>query len=349
VLLKCGLHKLTRHLSNTFFTNYFITKNEKMKKILSSLTIIVLATAILSGCKKSETTAVAVDDSFDSFVKANTDAVQTFTITAATGSTITCKRGTKIVFPPNCFANPDNSITTGDVLVTVKEALLKKQWILEGLSTTTQTEMLVSGGMLDIAARRVADGVEVKPTPPMLIPTPSMVNVIKVEVPRIPERPDTLRLFVPANQAAPSANPPSSWAASYYPFGNGSNSYVFQLPQFRWVNCDGLANQPGVKTTIKVTPDLTGVTGATGVQVMLVFRNISTVITLPPSGSFMQSYTNSIPVGSIADVVCIGKDGAGNIIFKVLTGTVFTANANITIPPVKTSAATVTAYLNSIN
>lgn len=319
-----------------------------MKKIISSLTIIALTTLVLLSCRKADTSDV-VDNSYESFVKANTDAVQTFTIDAATGGTITCKRGSKIVFPPNAFANLDNSITTGNVLVTVKEALLKKQWLLESLSTTTQTEMLVSGGMLDIAPRRSADGVEVKPSPAMLIPTPSMVNVIKVEVPRIDNRPDTLRLFVPANQAVPSANPPTAWAASYYPFGNGSNSYIFQLPQFRWVNCDGLGNQPGVKTTIKVTPDLSGVTGATNVQVMLVFRNISTVITLPPSGSFMQSYPNSIPVGSIADVVCIGKDGAGNIIFKVLPATVFTANANITIPPVKTSAATVTAYLNSIN
>jgi hypothetical protein len=319
-----------------------------MKKIVQSLTFILVAVFLITGCKKADTAQV-VDNSYDSFVKANTDAVQTFTVDAATGGTITAKRGTKITFPPNAFANPDNSLTTGGVQVTIKEALLKKQWMLEGLSTTTQTDMLVSGGMIDILAKRIIDGAELKPAPAMLVPTPTLVNVIKVEVPRIDNRPDTLRLFVPANQAAPTANPPSAWAASYYPFGNGSNSYVFQLPQFRWVNCDGLANQPGVKTTIKVTPDLSGVTGATGVQVMLVYRNISTVITLPPSGSFMQSYPNSIPVGSTADVVCIGKDAAGKIIFKVLPATVFTANMDIPVKPVVTDAATVTAYLNSIN
>lgn len=318
-----------------------------MKKIFNLLTIIALSTLVLLSCKKSDT--IAVDDSFATFLTNNTDAIQTFTVDAATGGTVTCKRGTKITFPPNSFANPDNSVTTGNVLVTVKEALLKKQWIMEGLSATTQTEMLVSGGMLDIAVKRQADGVEVKPTPTMLVPTPSLVNVIKVEVPRIENRPDTLRLFVPVIQAAPSVGPPSAWAASYYPFGNGSNSYVFQLPQFRWVNCDGLANQPGVKTTIKVTPDLTGVTGATGVQVMLVYRNISTVITLPPSGSFMQSYPNSIPVGSVADVVCIGKDGAGKIIFAVLPATTLTANITVPVKPVVKDATTVTAYLNSIN
>lgn len=319
-----------------------------MKKILSLLTCIALTTLLLVSCKKSDA-PVAVDDSYDSFVKANTDAIQTFTIDAATGGIVTGKRGTKITFPPNAFANPDNSITSGNVQITLKEALLKKQWILESLTTTTQTEMLVSGGMLDIAAKRAGDGAELKPAPAMLVPAPSLVNVIKVEVPRVPERPDTLRLFVPANQASPSASAPTAWAASYYPFGNGSNSYVFQLPQFRWVNCDGLANQPGTKTTIKVTPDLSAVTGATNVQVMLVYRNISTVITLPPSGSFMQSYPSSIPVGSTADVVCIGKDGAGKIVFKVLPATVFTTNMNVPVKPVVTDAATVTAYLNSIN
>jgi hypothetical protein len=63
----------------------------------------------------------------------------------------------------------------------------------------------------------------------------------------------------------------------------------------------------------------------------------------------MQSYINSIPVGSTADVVCIGKDGAGNIIFAELPATTFTANITVPVKPVVTSAATVTAYLNSIN
>jgi len=121
------------------------------------------------------------------------------------------------------------------------------------------------------------------------------------------------------------------------------------LPQFRWVNCDALYGTAGPKTTIKVTPDLAGISGATNVQAMLVYRNLSTVITLQPVSTYMQSYSNSIPVGSTADVVCIGKDGAGKIIFQVLPTTVFTAGMDIIVKPVVTSAATVTAYLNSIN
>ena len=320
-----------------------------MKKIISSLTFIALSALLLLSCRKADTSNI-VDNSYDGLMKANAAVQQTFTIDAATGGTITCKRGSKIVFPPNCFANPDNSTTTGTVKVLVKEALDKSQWLLEGLSTSTQTGMLISGGMLDIQAGRMADGVEVKPSAAMLVPTQSMVNVIKAEIPKIKNLPDTMALFVPGGPApVNTATPPKAWAAAYYPFGNGVNSYIFQIPQFHWVNCDGLYSQPGAKTTVKVTPDLSGVTGATGVQVILLYKNISTVITLPAAGNYMQSYANSIPVGSTVDVVCIGKDGAGNIIFKFLPSTVITASMDISIKPVVTDAATVTAYLNSIN
>ena len=320
-----------------------------MKKIINSLALIAISALVLLGCRKNDTT-VEYPDPWGTVIKTNGAPQQEFTINAATGGTITCKRGSKIVFPPNSFANLDNSITTGNVKLLVKEALDKSQWILEGLSTTTTTAMLISGGMLDIEASRMADGVEVKLSAAMLVPTPSLTNVVKVEVPNIKNLPDTLALFVPGGPIAGGTSvPPAAWAASYFPFGSGPSSYIFQLPTFHWVNCDRLSGIAGPKTTVKATPDLTAVTGASGVQVLLVYKNLTTVITLPASGSSMQSYPNSIPVGSVADVICIGKDGAGNIIFKVLPSTTITTSMDISIKPVVTDAATVTAYLNSIN
>jgi hypothetical protein len=319
-----------------------------MKKTILNLATIAIMSIVLFGCRKNDVIENPADK-YENFVGANTPEEQLYSINASTGGVVSGRRGTKITFPPNAFVNPDNSLATGNVLIALREALDKSQWIMGKLSTTTTTDMLISGGMLDIKVNRV-DGIELKPSAAMLVPTPSLINVIKVEVPRLPNRPDTLRLFLPnVAQGGTGAETPSSWAASYYPFGNSSNSYIFQLPQFRWVNCDGLYNQPGVKTTIKVTPDLTAVTGASQVQAMLVYKNITTVITLPPSASYFQSYTNSIPVGSTADVVCIGKDASGKIIFAIKPATTFTALMDISIKPVVTDAATVQAYLNSIN
>lgn len=320
-----------------------------MKKTILNIATFVIVSLILTSCRKNDTLENQ-NDLYENFVSANTPEQQVFNVNATTGGTITGRRGTKITFPPNAFANPDNSITTGNVSVTLKEALDKSQWLMSGLSTTTTSGILISGGMIDVTANRASDGAELKPAPAMLIPTPSFANVIRVEVPRINNRPDTLRLFLPViAQGGSGAAAPAAWAASSFPFGNGPNSYVFQLPQFRWSNCDVLYGQPGTKTTIKVTPDLSAVVGAAQVQAMLVYRNLSSVITLPPSASTFQSYTNSIPVGSTADVVCIGKDAAGKIIFAVKPTTTFTTLMDVSIKPVVTDAATVTAYLNSIN
>jgi hypothetical protein len=320
-----------------------------MKKTILNLVTFVIISIVLFSCRKNDTIE-NTENLYDNFVKLNTPEEQLFTIEATTGGIVNGKRGTKITFPPNAFANPDNSITTGKVVISLKEALDKSQWMMSGLSTTAIDGILISGGMIDVRVNRASDGAELKPSPAMTIATPSLVNVIKAEVPKINNRPDTLKLFLPnVAQGGSGAAAPSSWAASYYPFGNGSNSYIFQLPQFKWANCDALYGQPGTKTTIKVTPDLSGVTGATQVQAILVYKNLSSVITLPPSSSFFQSYTNSIPVGSTADVVCIGKDAAGKIIFAVKPATTFTALMDVSIKPVVTDAATVTAYLNSIN
>jgi hypothetical protein len=321
-------------------------KTKIMKKTILNLATFALLSIVLFSCRKNDTIE-NLNDLYDNFVRANIPADQLFTINATTGGIITGARGTKITFPPNAFANPDNSITTGSVTVFLKEALDKSQWLMSGLSTTTIDGILVSGGMIDLKAFRSLDGAELKPAPTMIVPTPSLVNVIKAEVPRLANRPDTLRLFLPIGGATGNNNtPPAAWANAQFPFVNSTSTYTFQIPQFRWANCDALYGQPGPKTTIKVTPDLTGVTGATEVKAMLVYKNLSTVITLPAS---FQSYTNSIPVGSTADVVCIGKDAAGKIIFAVKPATTFTALMDIPIKPVVTDAATVTAYLNTIN
>lgn len=323
-----------------------------MKKVFTSITVILMAITVLSSCKKADTTQVA--DNFDNFIATQQSPVQTFTVNASTGGLINCTGGTKITFPANWAVNADGTAFTGDAVITVQESIKKSQWMMDGLSTATQGDMLVTGGMLNLVAKRKDNGAELKPAPAMQVSNPNLAAVIKAEVPRNKDVQRDLLLFLPdttnGNPTVPETKPPTGWYASnYYPFGNGVNSYIFQLPKFHWVNCDGLANQPGTKTTIKVTPNMSAFGGATAIQVMLVYRTINTVITLPPKTGYFESYTNSIPVGSVADVVLIGKAANGGILFKVLSANTFTALQNISITPASATAADVMAYLNSVN
>lgn len=337
-------------MSEFIYKQTTLYKYKKMKTLLKPLAVFIVLTALFTSCRKDDTLITATN-SFDSFIAANKIEEQVFFLKGDVGGLVTGKHKSSINFPANAFVNADGTPFTGEVKISLKEALKKSDWFMEGLSATTTDNILISGGMLDIKVQRKDNGADLLPAPAMRDANQDPKAVIMGEVPKPRVKQQDLQLFLPDPKTnTPSTQPPSAWtSASYYPFGNGTNSYIFQIPQFRWVNCDGLYNQPGIKTTIKVTPDLSAFAGASNIQAILVYRNINTVITLPPSSGYFQSYSNSIPVGSTADVVCIGKTADGKILFKVLPATTFTANMNIAITPQVATAADVTAYLNSID
>jgi hypothetical protein len=337
-----------------------------MKKLLFKASAILSIALLFSSCRKNDS-LTKQEDTFDYVKSTNQSASQVFTVNGATGGTITGQRGTKITFPPNAFVEANNAVVTQDVIVRLQESLSKNNWIMDGLSATTQAGPLLSGGMLNIEAMRKDNGAELFVAPAMRVPAANVNNLagkIVVQVPRIAAQLDQQELFLPdtpriVQPGGPVPDPVSAnglpvlaWQNStYYPFGNGPNSYIFQLPKFKWANCDQLMNVVGPKTTITVTPVMTKFAGATGIQAMLVYAStIRSVITLVPNANGThKSYNNSIPMSQATDVVLIGKAADGKILFKKTSVTSFTANQNISIEPEIVSGTTIQAYLDSIN
>lgn len=66
---------------------------------------------------------------------------------------ITAAGGTVIVIPPQSFVFEDGSSPTGPVEITVKEAYSPADWIAQNLSTTSNGQLLQTGGMVYIDAR----------------------------------------------------------------------------------------------------------------------------------------------------------------------------------------------------
>jgi hypothetical protein len=82
---------------------------------------------------------------------------------------------------------------------------------------------------------------------------------------------------------------------------------------------------------------------------MLVFRNITTVITLPFDYTVQQfqSYQNSLPIGLQADLIILGKDSDGFIQFGTQPVTI-SAGMHIDAPIHKATQAEVDAFLATI-
>lgn len=309
---------------------------------MKSTIIMAIIIVAFANCKKGNdlTPLVKSVDLFDNIVAAHQSVVQTYNIDAAAGGLITGENGTKITFPPNAFVDAASNPVNGNISIKLRESLTKDKWLMDGLSTITEdNQLLQSGGMIGLNAEDASGNIiELDPQ----LKKPRDTGGVTIEMPKPPVSPNV-------DMTLWQSEGPKTWApANYFPFGQGPNSYIFQLPGFTWVNCDGLWNDPRPKTTVQVVPDFTNLTGATDVQVFFVYRNINTCITLPPITGYWESYTNSIPVGSTADVVVIGKAASGQVIFKVLPDVVFTSLMNITLTPELSTGAAVDAYLNSI-
>ncbi len=315
-----------------------------MKCRLFSAAILAAAIATFSACKKSqEKPAYAkADDVF----AAHAILTQTFSGDASTGFTITGAKGTKIIFPAKAFRDGNGNVVSGNVTIKLKEVLSKKDVMFSGVMTESHGQLLESGGELEVKAQK--DGADLQIMPDTLV---------RVEVPKVMNNKD-MQLFVLGKRdqgqggsggQQPPANPNTWVPAPYAPFGNGPNSYTFSLPGFTWVNCDRFYSDPNPKTTITVSPVFQDNNQVNNLQVMLVFKSIATVITLPfdyGSNKF-QSYQNSLPIGLQADLVIVGKDSDGYIQFGTQLITI-SANLHVDAPIHRATQAEVDAFLSTV-
>lgn len=314
-----------------------------MNRTLLSAAILATAIVSITACKKDKSTPNYAKA--DDFMASHAIKEQAFSGDAGTGFTVKGEKGTTITFSPNSFTDGNGNVVTGNVTITLKEVLSKKDVLFSGVMTESNGQLLESGGELLVKAKK--DGVDLRLNP--------AGNGPRVEVPKIMNDRE-MGLFVQEkrDQGGSTGNNqpqnPYTWVpAPYYPFGNGPNSYSFTLPGFTWVNCDRFYNDPNPKTTITVLPAFQDNNQVSDLQVMLVFKNIATVITLPFNYSLQkfESYQNSLPVGLQADLILIGKDSDGYIQFGTQPVTIG-AGMHIDAPVHKATQAEIDAFLATI-
>ncbi|QEC45286.1 hypothetical protein [Pseudobacter ginsenosidimutans] len=315
-----------------------------MKTSLKPAAIVAAALIALSACKKNNDKPAFVRA--EEILAKNAIPTQTFTGDATAGFTIVGEKGTKIVFPPKALQGGDGQPVSGTVTITLKEVLSKKDVMFSGVMTESNGSILESGGELLVKAQKDGKDLGIMPD-----------SAIKVEVPKVMNDQD-MGLFVLGERKRdqnggdqqPLQNPNTWLPAPYAPFGNGPNSYSFNLPAFTWVNCDRFYSDPGPKTTITVSPVFADNNQVNDLQVMLVFRDIQTVITLPFSTSLnkFESYWNSLPVGLQADLVIIGKDSDGYLQFGTQLITI-SANQHINASIHRATQSEVDAFLATVN
>lgn len=302
-------------------------------KNLTFIALIVIST--LFACKKDKPTTDA-KLSLTEFNNKFSVPTQKFNGNATASFSITGTKGMKFDFPANAFLDAAGNPVTGNVVISLKEVLSKRDIVLSGKVTQSNGQLLITGGEFEILASQNGQALKLNPAVAVAVNVPTTLNT------------DPMNLFV----WTPTAASDSTWVLDQKArVATTTNFYQFNLPNFGWINCDYFYNNPNPKTTITASPVYAGTAPSIKDQrAYLVFDDIKSVAGLPfvMAINKHQSYLNSMPVGLKGKVVILSTGVNDVIYFGHLNFTVST-DLHLNVPVAAATASEIDAVLSSLN
>ena len=303
---------------------------------MKNLTLITLVlVSILFGCKKDK----ANNDTTLTLAEFNnkfTVPTQKFNGTGGAAFSITGAKGMKFDFPANDFIDNNGNPVAGNVVVSLKEVLSKKDIVLSGKVTESNGQLLITGGEFQILASQNGQALRLNPAVTVNVKVPTTLNT------------DAMNLFV----WAPAGVSDSTWILDQKArVVSSPDFYQFNLPSFGWVNCDYFYTNPNPKTTITATPVYAGaVPSIKDQRAYMVFDDLKTVAGLPfvLSINKHRSYENSMPIGLKGKLIILSTD-VNNVIYFGHTNFTVSANLNLDVAVAPANAAQIDAVLNTLN
>ncbi len=304
----------------------------------------ILASALLTACKKGNDAVIPVDNGTDKMTKFFTkyqSKPESFVLNAGTGGVITTSKGTKVNFPAGIFTNNGQPVS-GNVNITVLDVFKASDMILNNKPTITSNgEPLISFGEIRVDANQNGAALNLR--------KPDTGGGVMVQVPvgagaagqqreapmwRGDEPPLVHDVVVNGND---HENQPTSITSQYYTYPGiswtqipgfgiaGPTQTTFPLDSLGvWRNCDALMGDPRPKTTVLgyIGSHYNSNTGSnySGNEPTSLFfkvKNTNTLIKIytpilnPAAGKEgFLSYQNSIPIGIEGSFLAVSsKDG----------------------------------------
>lgn len=148
----------------------------------------------------------------------STKSEQTHRIQPTEQQEIKASGGSVVVVPPNSFVFEDGTVPTGPVEVTVREAIKPADWILNGLTTLSDGQILQSGGMLYVEAKANGKTLTLADGARLTVALPNKQRVIDPE----------MQLFY--GEHAPNQNGNINWQATQVAFRETYEITDIRLP-----------------------------------------------------------------------------------------------------------------------
>ncbi|WP_338356121.1 energy transducer TonB [Yeosuana marina] len=126
--------------------------------------------------KQTVSSKIGLTEKLSAEVEIHEKVVQTFTISAEKDTTLLCKEGTKLIIKANSFITTDNREIAGKLALNVAEFYKLSDILLANLTTTSNGNLLETGGMLHIQAKQHESILKLKESEHIEISFPSKVK-----------------------------------------------------------------------------------------------------------------------------------------------------------------------------
>ena len=303
-----------------------------MKTIQIKVIILLIASSVLSSCKKDdkmESTPTSGFSSLEEFYNKYAVKSQYFNINNNAQQVITGNQGSIVTFPANSLVHANGQPATGNVRVEIKEIYKKSDMLFADKPTMTATGPLLSGGEIFIQAieetsgeiLQVANNAEVGIFMPAVAP------------------PDSMNLFIAtANMAeftwVPA--PGTGWSNTIFTTPTG---YQISTDTLTWINCDQpIFSNPWLILDMHANDNPVDY----NTDVFLFFPNKSVIHLYQNNNNDFRNYYT--PKNSTMTAVAIGlKNGKLYSAFVPVTATNSNLTVNFTLQ--ETSEAALTAAI----
>jgi hypothetical protein len=266
--------------------------------------IVLIIAFVISSCSKNDDESIILPeeileyDDILGFYESNGVQKQNFTIDATTGGSITGEEGTKVIFPPNSLVDIDGNLISGSVEVSIREIFTASQMILSNKPTNAvnfsdENTFLLSEGETEVVVTQNGNSLNMASGTFYQIQVPSAGGADDDMLPFVGEATNDGGIIWNATRDVGIGNGTSGIVYNAAP-----SSYIYDVFDTGWSNCDKFYAYPGEKTTNYI--NLTTSPNAPETAVYLVFKenNLPAVVKIFNEGTpIIQSYTDSLPVG----------------------------------------------------
>jgi len=305
--------------------------------------IFIIFISVLS-CKKDQEptptpppttpTSTNVPNAISSFFNQNvTDATQSFTIDASTWQSINGTQGTSIWVAPNSFNDANGNVVNGNITIELIEVLTKADMIWLNKTTTSNNQLLISGGEISVKAYQNGNQL-----------TLSSNGSLSVSIPD--NNQGSMDLFLGTEDINGNIN----WDTTNVPVLDSSGYYDFFASSgltlgdsLGWFNCDFFTNYSN-KTDLNVVFPTNHLDSNT--TCFIFFDNIYGVMPTYYSTINNQFIGTNVPVGEQVKIVAISE--LNGQLYSSITPITITANHTETITLTATTSSALQTDLNNL-